>query len=246
MINRILIFLFIIITFSLFYSCKNDPISISENNHPKNDSLITNSDSTSTDSTNTNNDSTNINMSLKEIFPLSLGKSYLYSYYYYTRPNISSYFNSESGTIQYIMLDSSKLSDTIVQWQVKEIKHLYHKKLINIGDTATYLIDTTNMFTLEEELKDLHELKCKSVVWTFPFVDSVFKYPGWSKTYPAKVYRYFHDEKYTLDNEIYINSNYLLDTLSFYENKGMTYFRRDYAVQVMSGYYVTLVIKLIN
>jgi len=219
MINRIIFLIFVVVIISIFYSCKNNPI---------------------------NSDSSIDISSLNEIFPISVGKSYLYSYYRYYSPRTSDYFNSDSGTIQYVILDSIKLSNTVVQWQIKEIQHLYHSQLISYSDTATNLIDTTNMFSIEEELKNLHELKCKSVAWNFPFIDSVYSYPEWIKTDPQIIYRYSSNDNNSISNSKYINPNLLQDTLAFYANKGMTYYRRDYEVQVMSGYYETLRIKLIN
>lgn len=186
-----------------------------------------------------------------ELFPLSKGKSYLYSYYYHDRYRTSYEFYTDSGTVQYNIMDSVKLSSNTISWTIKEFQRYYHSQLkpgtrTDLYSDTTYLVDTTNIFTLEENLSGLHEIKCKSLAWTFPYIDSIFMYPKWTKTDTVKIHRYSNNDQYLFAYSTSNGSIFLHDTLSFFANKGMVYFRRDYFIDVNTGNDQTLKFKLIN
>ena len=228
MYNKIFYPILIVVSIFICYSCRNNPVAPISATKIKTINIDT----------------------LNEIFPLAKGKSYLYSYDSYMRENTSYKGYRDSGSVQYIVLDSI-LSDSTVTWTIKETQHLYHTQHKTsvpdffVSDT-TYLIDTTNIFTLKENITGFHELNCRSLVWTFPFVDSIFVYPEWTKTNATTIYRYLPKDNYSFIIDTSYVEYYMEDTVSFSKNLGMTHLGVKYNLYVMSGYSQSTKINLIH
>lgn len=107
-----------------------------------------------------------------EIFTLRPGIHYVYQYWYrenYSDPgrNITT---TDSGVVQYAVLDSAILNDTTTQWSVVQLRSLFRYIRVAYGrDTSFWIRDTVGV-TMSESLQGDHPLSCTSQIWSFPIV----------------------------------------------------------------------------
>jgi len=163
------------------------------------------------------------NTSQIEIFPLAPGIAYKYHYYnesvFYDVGNWETYV--DSGTVKYFILDSVT-NDSIRNWQVRQNSLILHHEWNNSGhDSLFWLMDST-IFSLQENLNGMHEIKCSSVVWDFPL-----SYPFQSVSRFAESTNVFIAKEY-----IPPGYNYGVDSLWFSSDSG---FSRRYRFSYTEG-----------
>lgn len=103
-------------------------------------------------------------------FPLS--KNLQYSYYFHEEWLVKEFFATtqhkiDSGNVDLIIRDSSLMDGTTKIWNIEQRVNLQHTELLGDHDTIYTILDTS-YFSLYESLTGNHELRCKSIVWTFP------------------------------------------------------------------------------
>jgi hypothetical protein len=106
-----------------------------------------------------------------DIFPLASGMHYSYTFYQEEKNYELAYLiqiNSDSGDIEYIILDSLQYGDTLKVWNIEQRRKLLHYRFWAPSWDTTYLINDTSYYQLYEYLEGKHELKCSSLVWFFP------------------------------------------------------------------------------
>ncbi len=117
-----------------------------------------------------------------DVFPLATGMHYTYSFY--SRSEIHrTGWKIDSGLVEYRVKDSTLSNSGVKRWTVEETRHLWHRETYPPTITP-YWVDTTVTISLSELLSDLHELRCNSLVWSFPLLQglpetkAVFRYSG--------------------------------------------------------------------
>jgi hypothetical protein len=106
-----------------------------------------------------------------EIFPLKKNLHYSYDYYQKTYDRVwlfSTLVYLDSGTVDYVVLDSTKSNDTTISWNVLEVKDFYHWEH-RVRDTSFYVHDTTKL-NLLECTQGFHNIKITGLVWHFPLI----------------------------------------------------------------------------
>lgn len=119
-----------------------------------------------------------------EVFPLRVGLHYIYDFYQYsyTRDLVYVETRTDSGNVEYVILDSTHVNDTTIIWLVHQRRqwlHHYHNSAG--GDSLYWIVDSIEIL-LTEFTTGRHELRCSSVVWAFPLT--------WSGIVTAPVFRY--------------------------------------------------------
>jgi hypothetical protein len=89
----------------------------------------------------------------------------------------------DSGSVEYIVHDSTFSNDTTTVWNIEQRQKIQHRGYYawSIPNDTTFWIDDTIFFVLKEKTFGFHELIASSLVWDFPFTDP-------SKSY--SVYRF--------------------------------------------------------
>lgn len=125
-----------------------------------------------------------------DIFPLASGMHYTYTFYQEEKNYELAYLiqiNSDSGDIEYIILDSLQYGDTLKVWNIEQRRELLHYKFYAPSWDTTYFIIDTSYYSLYEYLAGDHELICSSMVWFFP----LSAWPsGYLTNSDSRVYRY--------------------------------------------------------
>jgi hypothetical protein len=113
----------------------------------------------------------------KEIFPLSVGNSWKYSYFF-TNSNIGNMDGTrqiDSGVVQYVVIDSSSSGDTI-SWRIQKkssiIRRLQDIMAFTVVHESKVEVVDSMFFNLNEQLSGYHLLlntgqKSFSTVWPF-------------------------------------------------------------------------------
>ena len=186
---------------------------------------------------------------LKEIFPLAIGYTYLYSYNYVYTEFIRANYIVDSGTVKYTIIDSTRISDNVNLWEVEELSEYYRRrpKVANSPNPidTTYLIVSRKNLILKEQLDNYHELECKSLAWSFPIVDSSYIGSGYQITRYISIPRYSDQESLRIE-QTGSTGYFPTDTLFFSENRGLIYYRRDNAIEVMGGYREWKILELLE
>ena len=162
-----------------------------------------------------------------DVFPLAKGNQFEYSVrilnWGYTYPTLS--HSSDSGTVGYQILDSTQLSDTLVAWTIDEkINFLHLDQALNPITNEWVLLDTPYAViyerydTLFENLLGQHALTCRTLLWCFPYLDSLTG----SWTPYAPVFRYADSAKVV--DSVSTGGPYqsYSATLSFEDRKGLS------------------------
>ena len=115
-----------------------------------------------------------------DIFPLMKGFQYEYNIYQEYKVLSQGMFlyllDSDSGKVEYIVKDSLNYSDSLTIWNIDQIRNLLHRHQASKTDTAHFFfINDTSYYQLYEYLTGHHELKCSSMVWSFPY-SNVYRY----------------------------------------------------------------------
>jgi len=126
-----------------------------------------------------------------DIFPLSSGMNYKYTFYqenkYYELMYLIEIL-SDSGEVEYTVIDSLQYGDTLKVWNIEQKRKLLHYRFYAPSWDTTYFIDDTNYYSLYEYLGGNHEIKCSSMVWQFPL--SVWGNIEYGKSSGRNIYRY--------------------------------------------------------
>ncbi|HEY6951829.1 MAG TPA: hypothetical protein VI758_05445, partial [Bacteroidota bacterium] len=81
-------------------------------------------------------------------------------------------FSQDSGRIQYNVIDSTRVNDTLLLWNLQEIHDFSSKRATSgpmSGVDTTYRSSDTVALVLEEHTTGKHEIKCSGIIWNFPF-----------------------------------------------------------------------------
>ena len=107
-----------------------------------------------------------------EIFPLKKGLHYKCNYRSYGATYELGYLTRseiDSGIVQYIILDSTKVNDTTTTWRVFEKFYLMLRNHRTDFDTLFWKSDSS-ILTLTEITKGFHELKGNLLICNFPLL----------------------------------------------------------------------------
>lgn len=116
-----------------------------------------------------------------QVFPLAPRLRYLYNYRYeYAYGGLApSNTETDTGFIEYTILDSSVENDSTVIWTVKEVCALWDSLWFGWKPDSVCTTADSTIISLEETTKGLHELTANGIVWCFPVAQegsSVFRY----------------------------------------------------------------------
>ena len=115
-----------------------------------------------------------------DVFPLAKNLHYKYlleSRYRYQELVYLMALSVDSGTVEYVIQDSTRLADTAIVWTVKQSEHLWHRRFS--GTDTSYWTDKDTIISLIENLAGKHALRCSSWVWNSPLAnpsDTLFRY----------------------------------------------------------------------
>ena len=107
-----------------------------------------------------------------DMFPLKNGHQYTYSY-----STLSSTQNGkwiDSGTVAYLIKDSSDISIALRAWVITEEVNLVHRYYFltdqfgGVRLDSSYLVQGTSTDTLKESLVGSHSLTAQFLIWRFP------------------------------------------------------------------------------
>ncbi len=167
---------------------------------------------------------------LYDVFPLQPGLRYTYAYFdeATTSDELTSSGRSDSGMVEYIVLDSVSVSDSTILWNVQTIHHVWRREgncCVPPSDTA-FWIDDSLTIPLYETKFGRHELRCSDYVWRFPLMhDSAF-------------YRILFEPIYRFADTLALVADWQLhpgaDTLWFSTASG--FYRRRYQLDGWRGY----------
>ncbi len=156
-----------------------------------------------------------------DIFPLTGGMHYTYNFFQeYKFYHVATLTNihSDSGSVEYTILDSLEYGDTLIVWNIEQRRNILHRDY-NYPNDTTYKVRDTSYYQLSESLIGDHELKCSSMVWFFPL--NVWP-PDVSWTGPdSSVYRYsdFPNFLGVLSSNVY--DPFWVDSIWFSNEAGM-------------------------
>jgi hypothetical protein len=125
-----------------------------------------------------------------DVFPLTKNLHYQYSYYSRYEAIYVTFLEDlqiDSGAVDYIVGDSVVVNDTTLVWNVLQREHLWHYDFFR--DTSYWTSLDTVIF-LTEILNGNHELRCSSIVWSFPL-----QYPD------RPIYRFADSSSYIISRE---------------------------------------------
>lgn len=106
-----------------------------------------------------------------DFFPLERSLHCLYQYeHQYHSWSYGAYSTAvDSGTIEYVVLDSSHSDDTTITWYVREHRRVLHHLVRNVpGLDTTYSTSDTLTSTVTESTTGHHELHSRFLIWEFP------------------------------------------------------------------------------
>lgn len=162
---------------------------------------------------------------LTDVFPLRLNLQYSYRFYNNSSESYGQqvYAFVDSGSVIYIIRDSTISGDTMIFWQVEQRRSTWSWKWnSSIGrvDTPRLRLDTTRL-NIQEMISGYHELRVSSVIWNFPLT------PVAGATTP--VCRFADSAPCLLTCVSWIGSGgaHSEDTVSLAESEGLT--RRSYS-----------------
>lgn len=108
-----------------------------------------------------------------DVFPLKSGLSYSYKFYSYSSNGdemITSTF-IDSGRVFYLILDSSLVNDSTIEWKISEIRDFSREKIQYSpigGYDSTFAMNDTLQYVLKEYLSGKHKIYSSATVWYFP------------------------------------------------------------------------------
>ena len=165
-----------------------------------------------------------------DVFPLKKGMHYTYNFYQkeetYMLTDFPVLIYTDSGKVEYTLIDSLKMGDTLTIWNIEQKRNLLYSYYVR-SDSGYSLNDTsrtidTSYFPLYESLEENHALRCSSMIWISPLKDS----PNYFCTRPdTNYYRYSDSDEviFKLSCECYRTCPgfYWEDTIWFSERNGM-------------------------
>ena len=150
-----------------------------------------------------------------DIFPLDKGMHYTYSFYQEDKVYVLmalTQIHSDSGDIEYIILDSLQYGDTLKIWNIEQRRKILHWDYFVSWDTSYFIVDTS-YYSLYEYLDGNHELKCSLMVWQFPITH-------WSGI-DSSIFRYSDFENILIAHSFQQNNDYWRDSIWFSNEAGM-------------------------
>lgn len=187
---------------------------------------------------------------LYDCLPLHSGLRYIYDYQLTSVNRIQMGLRSittDSGTVEYTILDSLRTVNGTLLWSVLENVHLLRRYWSafsgsQIPDT-TYMIDSSTPSTLSEGTSGSHELQMASRVWLFPLREN--RLP---MTDSVTVMRYSRSPSRFLTLTLLDSTRSLsgLDTMWFDVSRGLTrFYSTSNAGSSHTGYAHTLIAQLL-
>ena len=113
-----------------------------------------------------------------DVFPLAVGKKSSYDYQARGIDRVYTSYDTTTttGTVDYVVLDSVRASDSVLVWTVRQTMHMLHHEYRRLGGHDSQL-DTSYTIVMNESLTGLHELSCNGLVWHFPIeIYRAFRY----------------------------------------------------------------------
>ncbi len=104
-----------------------------------------------------------------DVFPLAPRFHYKYHVERYSYYQFVSFVEivADSGTVEYVILDSTSVNDTTAHWSVLQIRGLMHRYHSSSRDSLFFISDSS-MVVLVETTTGYHELRCSAYAWNFP------------------------------------------------------------------------------
>ncbi|HSR18543.1 MAG TPA: hypothetical protein VLM39_10685, partial [Ignavibacteriaceae bacterium] len=134
--------------------------------------------------------------SLYDVFPLRPGIKYSYGFLY--EGSSGDYLISttvkDSGQIEYLVIDSTSINDSLRIWNVIEIHNYnrYSSSSMPPGVDTSYYVGDSTEFELYENLWGKHELSCFTKIWWFPLHHNNYQTK-------ESIYRYIDTTEVRLD-----------------------------------------------
>ena len=129
-----------------------------------------------------------------DVFPLEKNRQWTYNFVWKKTDVWSGIAESvsDSGRLEYLVMDSVRTTDTTVVWSVRQTEHLDHRHTYGAAFDSAYRIDRVSFVVLIESTIGLHALECDSKVWAFT------KWRSGCGAAATPVYRYWSDTTHTL------------------------------------------------
>ena len=109
-----------------------------------------------------------------DVFPLQIGRHVQYDY----RSSVSfstlagsgpsAVWKSDSGIVEYTILDSCRDDDSTCSWHVRQTYRLLHHYSDNGGGDSLFWTQDSTQLVLQEKLTGKHELTFTGLIWEFP------------------------------------------------------------------------------
>ena len=163
-----------------------------------------------------------------DVFPLKKGMHYTYNFYQkeetYMLTDFPVLIYTDSGKVEYTLIDSLKMGDTLTVWNTEQRRNLLYSYYVR-SDSGYSLNDTsrtidTSYFSLFESLEENHALRCSSMIWISPLKGSPNYFGNGLDT---NFYRYSDSEEvvYKLSSPFQPPGVAWEDTIWFSEKAGM-------------------------
>ena len=185
-----------------------------------------------------------------DVFPLSKGLYYKYNFHqrfeHWELFSLALVY-SDSGTVAYSVLDSIKYGDTLTVWNIEQRQNLIHYYQYG-NDTVGYnFISDTSYYDLKEYLVGNHELKCSSLVWSFPLIIDPYFWSSFLTNSDSSVYHFSNLPDFTKIRSYEIICAGWVDSVWFSNEKGMYRRVSDYYWQCgISSDFYTRNVELID
>ncbi len=171
-----------------------------------------------------------------DVFPLKQRLHYFYKFYSQSSDGDESiaFSLTDSGRVSYLILDSTLVNDSTVEWRITEFRDFIRRKIYYSmnGYDSTFFLNDTMHYLLSEKLSGHHELTCSAVIWNFPLIhlrDQIkvpfYRFMDSSNT--KLIYHWEHPNGYYVDGTG-------TDSLSLACLSG--FYRRNFHEQWSSGY----------
>lgn len=161
------------------------------------------------------------NDSLIDIFPLT--KNLYYCYTYNTQDtiywvSILETISETSGTVEYIVIDSTQTNDTLCEWSVKQIRSLRTITLdCYSGRKDTSWISDSLSLTLFEILFEKHRIVISSAVWSNQYIE-YYRYASTNS-----ILQSYGNGVWGVQDSVWLSSE-----LGLYKRKGRSYFSTNH------------------
>jgi hypothetical protein len=158
---------------------------------------------------------------LVDVFPIRLGMQYSYAHQAESISNDEIYTSGtrDSGLVEYVVFDSTAVSDSAIVWWAKEILSLRRRLYNSLLMDSTFWVYDTLAVQLQEQTYGKHELSCPGRIWSFP---------------PGVMYRYQDSSFHVIYREwdsLFVRGGdtlWLQNTSGLYKRRARSFEQRGY------------------